>query len=153
MKKILFITTVILFILIIASFTSGTFIRESHNAVPAPSTPTPWATPSCCIRHESYQVTSETGAEVCNNGIDDDCDGKADDPDTYNPQYGRYGDDPQCCTDDEDPCTRAILNEEGRCAHEEIADCKYCFTKLDCIDGNDDTYDICVSGRCVNMEE
>jgi hypothetical protein len=93
-----------------------------------------WSTPTCFI-------TMEVG-DRCSNHIDDDVDGLIDAPPT--------GNDPDCCPADRDACTETYISTTtGECVNLPIPDCQHCVLLIDCDDQNPETYNLCVSGRCI----
>jgi len=94
-------------------------------------------------------AVSETGDARCSDGADNDgdgfCDGNGHNVCTDGSSVG----DSDCCPDDFDPCTEAaIIDNVGTCGQLQIPDCRYCQTEKDCFDGDLNTQDFCVSGRC-----
>ena len=101
------------------------------------------------------------GAELCN-GLDDDCDGEADEPDLVDGQYVALCDDGNPCTndacdpevgctytlnaapcDDGNPCTTGDHCQDGSCSSDGLADCD---------DQDPCTTDLCepTTGGCVH---
>ena len=111
---------------------------EPPNPVPQGGIPNG----TCC-------QTSEVG--LCSDGIDNDCDGYCDLPGSSCSPLGTrqvLAGDPDCCPDDTNPCTKPIMRNGG-CAQLFIPGCSYCEVPEDCFDGNEETLDYCVSGKCV----
>jgi len=120
---------------------------ETQPEPPSPPPPSQGGIPNeiCC-------QTSEM--DHCADGLDNDCDGYCDAPGSHCASLGTrqvLAGDPDCCPDDYNPCTKAVIRNGG-CTQQFIIGCRYCEIAEDCLDGNEDTLDYCVSGRCAWIE-
>ncbi len=113
----------------------GTLAKPKLETIPVPPEPIP-PTPSVLDVPLDPNVCCTTSEyNLCHDGVDNDCDTLTDERDT------------DCCPDDYNPCTKAVLSN-GQCANQPVIDCQSCRNELDCFDGKNETTDYCFSGKC-----